>query len=304
MWQRVHDWVLDSNNQIVLTLMAVVGVYVLMTVVRRVLLSKTTNVAARHKIRRGITWSGFIVFAITALFIWVRQVGNLGMFLGIIGAGIALSLQETLLCIASWVLILIKKPFDIGDRIEVDGRIGDVIDIAPFHFSVLEVGNWVKADQSTGRILILPNSSVMRLGVYNYTKGFPFVWNEISTIVTFESDWRVAKDIILQQAVEESEKVSEEVGQLINDMQRQYAIHYERLEPIVYTTIAENGVELTLRYLSVVRQRRSTTHRISEAILDALIGHPKIDFAYPTTRMFRNCVEGKEQLRPVPEDRK
>jgi len=272
------------------------GITLLVSAIQHALLRSSVTIESRHRIRLATSWIGIAAFAIVAVFIWASRIQDFGVFLGIVGAGLALSLQETLVCIAGWLVLVVRRPFDIGDRIEIDGRVGDVIGISVFQTSMLEVGNWVKADQSTGRMLILPNSMLIRHPLYNYTKGFPFVWDEFSAIVTFESDWEAAKAIMLHQAQAEAEKIEGEVKRQIETMQTRYAIHYERLTPIVYTGIADQGVRLTLRYLSPVRQRRATTHRISEAILKEFIAHERIDFAYPTTRIFRNTEEGKVGL--------
>lgn len=272
---------------------AAVLVYLTALGTRYALLRSVTNIDSRHKIRRAVFWSGWAGFLVAAVFIWGRHVGDVGVFLGIMGAGLALSMQEILLCVAGWGLIVVQRPFDIGDRIEVDGRVGDVIDVGVILTAVLEVGHWVQADQSTGRILHIPNSSFIRHASHNYTKGFPFVWNEIEIVVTFESDWQRARDIILAQAEAEAAKAEAEVSGQIRAMQGRYAIHYERLTPIVYTRIAAHGVGLTLRHLTPVRKRRSMEHRVSEGILAAFAQETAIDFAYPTTRLYRNPEEGK-----------
>ena len=278
------------------TCAAAAAVYILTRAVQRALISRSVSIEARHKIRLTTVWIGILVFAVATAFIWASQVQDVGMFLGIVGAGIALSLQETLICIAGWLLVVVRRPFDIGDRIEVDGRAGDVIGISVFQTTLLEVGDWTKTDQSTGRMLIIPNSMVLRHSIYNYSKGFPFVWSEFSTVVTFESDWELAKVLMIEKAETEAEKIEDQVKRHIQQMQSRYAIHYEQLGPIVYTGIAAHGVELTLRYLSPVRMRRAITHRISENILRAFLGHPRIDFAYPTTRIYRNTEEGKPAI--------
>ncbi|HET6428151.1 MAG TPA: mechanosensitive ion channel family protein [Phycisphaerae bacterium] len=272
------------------------AVFLLSRAAQRALVRREMDVEARHKIRLSIAWVAVAVFVVATGFVWARRVENLGVFLGIVGAGVALSLQETLVCLAGWLLLVTQKPYDIGDRIEIDGRVGDVIGISVFQTSLLEVGNWVKADQSTGRMLIVPNSSIIRHAVYNYSKGFPFIWNEFSTVVTFESDWEQAKALMFEKAETEAEKIEGQVKRQIEIMQDRYAIHYDHLKPIVYTSIAAHGVELTLRYLTPVRRRRAITHRISESILRAFLEHPRIDFAYPTTRFFRNTEEGKPAI--------
>lgn len=271
-------------------------IFLLVRSIQRHWLRYEAEIEARHRVRQLTSWAGILSFLVVLFFIWASQVRDIGVFLGIIGAGLALSMGETLLCIAGWAVLVVKRPFDIGDRVELEGRIGDVIGYSLFHTSLLEVGNWVHADQSTGRMLVVPNSMIIRHALYNYTKGFPFLWDEFSTVVTFESDWQAAKQIMQAEADEETDKIESEVRKHLVEMQRRYAIRYGHLRPIVYTRIANHGVELTLRYLTPVRQRRSTTHRISEDILREFIEHPRIDFAYPTTRIFRNNEEGKTDL--------
>jgi small-conductance mechanosensitive channel len=293
--EEIHQWL--SGNRIyanlLWTLVAGVAAYLLARGAQHVLTRNITELAGRHKVRRAVSRSAFALFVVAGVLIWTKGEENIGVPLGIAGAGLALALQETILCVAGWGLIMTQKPFDIGDRIEIDNDIGDVIDIRVFQTTLLEVGNWVQADQSTGRLVHFPNSRVFRKALCNYTKGFPFIWNELATIVTFESDWRRAKEIILRQAQEEADKLENQVRRQITLMQGQYAIQYEHLRPIVYTDIADVGVSLTLRYLSPVRERRATSHRIWEGVLDAFIKHPNIDFAYPTTRIYRNNEEGK-----------
>ena len=289
-------------EKVLWTFATAAAAYVIVRAIQRALIKPSVEVAVRHKIRLTTSWIGIVVFLVAAASIWVGQIDNLGVFLGIVGAGIALSLQESLLCIAGWVLWVVRRPFDIGDRIEIEGRVGDVIGISVFQTSMLEVGNWIRADQSTGRMLIIPNSMIVRHALYNYTKGFPFVWDEFSTVVTFESDWQEAEQLMLEKAEVEAEKIEGEVKRQIKQMQQRYAISYEQLGPIVYTSIADNGVRLTLRYLAPARMRRAFNHRISRTVLQALIEHPQIDFAYPTTRLYRNPDEGKSALGGPPKD--
>ena len=264
------------------TIVVVAIIYALGRAVTHALSRSVTDIKDKHKIRKGIAWGRSIDIAVCLVIIWAQQLHGIGTFLGILGAAIALSLQEALLCIVGWVLIVIRKPYDIGDRVEMDGAIGDVIDIRVFQTSLLEVGNWVNADQSTGRVINIANSAMFRSKVSNYTKGFPFIWNELTTLVTFDSDWKRAKEIVIQEAVKEAHKVEREVRRHIQAMQRRYAISYTNLTPTVYTRIESSGVALTLRYLTPVRNRRGSSHKMSESILEAFTREPTIDFAYPT----------------------
>jgi len=278
--------------------------YISVGAIQQKLSKDITGIEARHKVRLTASWVGIGLFIIATAMIWATGIRDFGIFLGIIGAGVALSLQETLVCIAGWMVFIVRRPYDIGDRIEIDGRIGDVIGVSVFQTTMLEVGNWIKADQSTGRMLIIPNSMLIRHAVLNYVKGFPFIWDEISVVLTFESDWEEAEKLVLEKAEVEADKIESQIKRQIKRMQDRYAIHYEYLTPTIYTRIADSGVELTLRYLCPVRERRAMTHRLSRNILQAFIRHPSIDFAYPTTRIFRNTEEGKHGTgRPQQESR-
>ncbi len=282
------------------TVILALAAYVTALMMQDRLLTNITELDARHRMRSMVRWAGLGAFLVALALLWGSWVGmgNLGTFLGLLGAGLALSLQETLLCIAGWALIMIQKIYDIGDRIELAGHKGDVIDISLMQTSLLEVGGWVYGEQSTGRIIHIPNSQVYRSQAINYTRGFPFVWNEIQTTVTFESDWEAAKAILLEQATEETAKIEDEMRRLISQMQRNFAIHYQHFTPIVYTSIAAHGVNLTLRYLVPARKRRSSAHEICEDVIREFRDHPRVDFAYPTTRFYDNPSEGKPALTP------
>ena len=126
----------------------------------------------------------------------VQFFGSVGTFLGLVSAGIAIALKDPLVNMVGWLFILIRQPFKVGDRIQIGSAAGDVIDIRLFQFSINEIGNWVDADQSTGRIIHIPNGIVFTEPQANYTAGFQYIWHEISVLITFESDWKKAKQIL------------------------------------------------------------------------------------------------------------
>jgi small-conductance mechanosensitive channel len=251
------------------------------------------DINARHKLRKLVQFGrAFVAFTGLAL-IWAPRVQNLGVFFGILGAGLTLSIQESLMCVAGWIFVLASRPYDVGDRIEIDGQLGDVIDIHPFATTLLEVGRWVRGDHSTGRILTVPNSMVFRNVVHNYSYGFPFLWDELEIVVTFESDWQRAKEILLEAGQAEAGKLESEVRRQLSSAQRRFPIQYRQISPYVFSSIADHGVSLSLRYLCPVRARRTFHHAIVEGFLVKLAEEAEVDLAYPTTRMFRNNQEGK-----------
>jgi small-conductance mechanosensitive channel len=234
-----------------------------------------------------------LVSALALLRIWLGGFSGLLASVGIISAGLAIALHAPLTNLAGWVFLAIRRPFVVGDRIQIGDHSGDVIDLRLFAFSLVEIGNWVDADQSTGRILHIPNGQVFQQTVANYTQGFNFIWDEMPVTVTFESDWRKAKkiltEIIWRHNVIESEHAQSEVRRAAS----RFMIKYEHLTPIVWTSVADIGVTLTIRYLTDPRRRRSTENAIWEDVLEAFWSVDDIDFAYPTTRYYDNAGEGK-----------
>jgi small-conductance mechanosensitive channel len=234
-----------------------------------------------------------IVFVLALLRIWLGGITGLAASIGIISAGVAIALHAPLTNFAGWVFLTVRRPFTVGDRIQIGDHAGDVIDLRLFAFSLVEIGNWVNADQSTGRILHIPNGKVFQETVANYTQGFNFIWDEIAVTVTFESDWRRAREILSEIATRHTAIQSEQARNEVRKAASRYMIRYEHLTPIVWTSVADIGVTLTIRYLTDPRRRRSSEHAIWEDILDAFWEADDIDFAYPTMRYYDNAAEGK-----------
>jgi small-conductance mechanosensitive channel len=225
--------------------------------------------------------------------IWLGGFSGLAASIGIISAGLAIALHQPLTNFAGWVFLAVRRPFTVGDRIQIGDYAGDVIDLRLFAFSLVEIGNWVNADQSTGRILHIPNGKVFQETVANYTQGFNFIWDEMPVTVTFESDWRRAKEILTEIAERHTAIKSEQAKLEVRRAASRYLIRYAHLTPIVWTSVADVGVTLTIRYLTEPRRRRSAENAIWEDILDAFWNAEDIDFAYPTVRYYDNVAEGK-----------
>lgn len=243
-------------------------------------------------IRRIYLWRRTILYLYTLLVlvliarVWVKGVDSLTTFLGLASAGLAIALHDTIANMAGWLFIVTRKPFKVGDRIQIGDAAGDVIDIRLFQFSMVEIGNWVDADQSTGRIIHVPNNKVLREPLANYEIGFAYIWHEVPVLVTFESDWKQAKQMLQRIADENARHLSEGAQAQIRRAAEKYMIFYDKLTPIVYTTVKDSGVLLTLRYLVNPRERRAAEERIWEAILEAFAREEHINLAYPTTRFY------------------
>jgi small-conductance mechanosensitive channel len=164
-------------------------------------------------------------------------------------------------------------------------------------FTLMEIGNWVDADQSTGRVIHIPNGKIFTEMLANYSRGFQYLWHEIPVLVTFESNWQKAKEILLSIAQHRAEALSSTAERRVRQAAKKFMIFYTKLTPTVYTTVRDSGVLLTIRMLCEPRSRRGTEQSIWENILTEFAKHDDIDFAYPTQRFYNNLAEGKPESR-------
>ena len=274
----------ETQAQLVISLLVVLG----LVFARRALLS----LVARHvedttllyRWAKGTSYTAFLIGFLILIQVWFAALRSVGTFLGLLSAGIAIALKDLVADIAGWLFILWRRPFDLGDRIQLGNHAGDVIDLRIFQFSLMEIGNWVDADQSTGRVIHVPNAKIFTESLANYTHGFPYLWNELPVVVTFESDWRKARALLEEVSAEETADVVRE-AQGPQKKDRRFLIHFRTLTPAVYMDVVDVGVRLTVRHLTRPRERRGTAQRIWERIMDAVDASPDVALAYPTQRL-------------------
>jgi small-conductance mechanosensitive channel len=283
----------DRLGDIVLTVLVWAALLVVRYAITHLVERRIAEVQRRYILTKTLHYvAGFLFFIIVTV-IWFGGLTGWSAYLGLVSAGLAIALQDPLVNLAGWIFVSIRKPFAVGDRIQIGDLRGDVIDQRLFQFSLIEVGNWVDADQSTGRIIHVPNGWVFKHATANYTAGFKFIWDEVAVMVTFESDWRRAKEILQEIAGRHTVIKDHEASEELRRASRKYMIFFEYLTPIVWTKVADSGVVLTMRYICEPRRRRSTAGNIWEDVLDAFAAESGIDFAYPTMRYYHNAQEGK-----------
>jgi small-conductance mechanosensitive channel len=276
----------ETQIKVVNSLLVVLFFLLVRSAVMRVMLRNVTDNRQRYSWSRGVTSAiGFLILIFLGV-IWFAGLERIATFAGILGAGLAVALHDTIANIAGFLFIMLRRPFEVGDRIEIEGVAGDVIDIRVFQFSLLEIGNWVDADQSTGRILQVPNGKVLRAVTASFNKGFDYIWHEIPVLITFESDWKKAKGILEKIVDDDSFVVAEEVERQVRRAASRYLIYSGKVTPIVYTTVRDSGVLLTVRYMTKPKTRRGTEQQLWEQILEQFAENDDIELAYPTTRYY------------------
>ncbi len=283
----------EIQIKIFTSLIVALILWILHSLIIRIVWHRTENARIRYTWRK--TFDYVIIFLGVFLIgrLWLSGFQSLATYFGLLSAGIAIALKDIVANFAGWLFIISRKPFSVGDRIQIKTYAGDVIDIRVFQFTLLEIGNWVNSDQSTGRILHIPNGMVLSEVLANYNKGFQYIWNEIPVLITFESNWKKAKKILQKIADKDAEPLSKTAEKKIKESSKKFMIFYSRLTPNVYTSIKDSGILLTIRYLCEPKKRRDSEQLIWENILTEFSLHSDIDFAYPTQRFYNNRLEGK-----------
>jgi len=282
----------DTRNQVVVQLLGRVLVLLIVILLIRVVAwgfsrlpdRLVTDDKSRFYLVKIVSFTSFFAIFVALLFFVVGEVGAVGPVIGLAGAGLAIALQDVIVSLVGWFFIIGRMGLSVGDRVEINGVKGDVIDISVFRTALLEVGNWITAEQSTGRVVFFPNSFVFKAHFFNYHVGTQYVWDELHTVVTFESDWKHAAEgftAIAQQILGEH---TEAARRQMARMSRRYVVRVGKLTPIVYIQLDPSGVDLVLRYLIPVRERRNYSDLLTRKVLEFVADNPRVVMAYPTRR--------------------
>ena len=284
----------DLQTKLLGSLLIILALWLLRLLVSRFVSRRTADVRVHYRWRKATVYVSVVLGILLIGMLWLEDIQSTAVFLGLVSAGLAIALKDPLTNLVAWIFILWRRPFVAGDRIQIGQHAGDVIDLRIFQFTMLEIGNWVDADQSTGRIVHVPNGKVFSEALANYTTGFEYIWNEVPVCVTFESNWEEAKEILQEIADRHAAQLSQVAADRIRQAARRFMIMYSKLTPTVYTSVEESGVLLTIRYMCDPRKRRSSEQAIWEDVLRAFAEQTDIEFAYPTQRFFHRWVEAQQ----------
>jgi small-conductance mechanosensitive channel len=273
----------DIFNQAVfwnalISILIIICIWLLRRAILRMVMPRLASAEQRYRWNKVVqTVAIFLAIALIAP-MWMGGFQNAATFLGLLSAGLAITLQEFIQNIAAWVVIVLRQPFKVGDRVQIGNYAGDVIDQGVLQFSLIEIGNWVDADQSTGRILNVPNSLIFKEVLANYYSGFDFIWNEVQVLITHDSNWQKAKTLLLEIITKHAGHLVESARKHMDQASRQYLVYSSNLTPAVYTCVVEKGIILTVRYVCKPRQRRNSAQTVWEEILEVFSQHADIQF--------------------------
>ena len=232
----------------------------------------------RLKWRKSINYTLYTVSIIILLPVWAPPLRDLATFLGIFGAGVVIAFKDILLSIGYWSFIILRKPFEIGDRVQIGELSGDVLDIQLFDFTLLEVLSKEKGGLSTGRVVRVPNNWLGSHPLANSSKDFALSWNEIKLTLSSSSNWKKCEAILMELANSRVAEVKDNDSRLIR-AKNSLGIHYNTIKSRVYVN-CENGLPtLTLRHLVEPKQTRDLTDDIWRSIFDRIAMEEDINIA-------------------------
>lgn len=220
-----------------------------------------------QKFKVLITTINLIIF----LFLWGKYINNFLTVISLISAGFTIALRDLIFNFFSGIYIKLKKTFVIEDRIEINNYKGDVVNINALNFEVLEVNNENFIGQSTGVITHIPNSTIFNYPLRNYNKAFKYIWNELTIKVPLNSDISKTKGIIYKivNSNEIIKSIPAKMKKQINNISSEYRIYYNHYDPIIYTQIIDDHIELTVRYLIHPKKARYVNSTIWNKIIEA-----------------------------------
>jgi small-conductance mechanosensitive channel len=246
-------------------------------IVKRIKVSKT-----RYSFKKTVSIVYIVVLVAVVINIWVDNTQSLLVSYGIIAAGLAVALQDLFKNFVGGILIFVTGIYKVGDRVEINSRKGDVIDIDILYTTLMEMGEWMSGDQATGRLTIIPNGYILSGSVNNYTKDHDFLWDEISLPITYDSDWKEAITTILSVVRRETGAVVYDAEKSLSTLEEKYYLPRRVVEPAVFITLTDNWINFNIRYMTVVRERRMVKNKLSRLILDEIEKSDKIKVASTT----------------------
>jgi len=244
----------------------VVLIFGLVQFTRRLLRKNLPDTETRYKSQKGIEVLGYLILILLSVSYFTGNVNDFALAVGLFTAGITITLQELILSIAGSIYIFLVKVYNPGDRIEINGIKGDVIDVDSIYTTMMEIGEWVSSDNYSGRIVKLSNAFVFRGPVYNYSRDFPFIWDEFNIPIRYGSDMELAKEIIIRVASEELSGYVQDSLSEWKSVVAKYYIEDAQVEPTLAISMTDNWMQFNLRYIVDYKKRRHTKHLLNQLI--------------------------------------
>lgn len=265
----LQSWLLNPTvGRVIIVVIGLIIVMVVVQFLKRSVARYVRDADTRYRARKFVTFVGYILSVLIVATIFSDRLGGVAVALGVAGAGIAFALQEVIASVAGWLAISFAGFYRPGDRVELGGIKGDVIDISVLRTTLMELGEWVKGDLYSGRIVRIANSFVFKAPVFNYSGDFAFLWDELTIPVKYGCDHRLAREILERVTGEVIGDYAKEAEVAWKQMVLKFLIEDATVAPTVTLAANDNWIEFTLRYVVDYKARRSTKDMLFTRILD------------------------------------
>lgn len=267
--ELVERWLLDPTvGKLVAASVVILVIVALVRAFRGILNHYVDEPGNLHRARKMVSFLGYFIGLLSIAMIFSESLGKMAVAFGVAGAGIAFALQEVIASLAGWVAISFGNFYKTGDRVQLGGIKGDVIDIGMLRTTMMEIGQWVNADLYNGRIVKIANSFVFKEPVFNYSGDFPFLWDEVTVPVKYGGDYRLARDIFQKVLLEITSEYADEAKVSWAELIHLYRVDPTEIDSRVFLIANDNWMEFTLRYIVDYKKRRITKDRLFSRILE------------------------------------
>jgi len=271
MEEMLKNWLFDPTvGKLVTATIGLIVIIVLVRIGQRSLGRYIQGTETRYRARKAVTILGYLLAFLFLGAVFSEKIGQFTVAFGVAGAGIAFALQEVIASVAGWLAVSFGGYYGTGDRIQLGGIRGDVIDIGVLRTTLMECGQWVNGDLYNGRIVRVSISFVFKEPVFNYSAHFPFLWDEVMVPIKYGCDYRMARRIIERVAGEVVGEYARGARKAWGDVVSKYLIDDARVDPVVTMAANQNWIEFTLRYVVDYKMRRGTKDRIFTRILEEI----------------------------------
>lgn len=253
-FSRIIGNFININDMYVLLILRTILMFLILYIIKKIsikIISLKKDNKKQYLYTKKFNLILWIVMIFIILFIWDEYIKSLITLISFVSAAITIALRELIFNFFCGIYISIKKIFSVEDRIEFDGIKGDVVNISSLSFELLEVDEEKKNGQSTGKIISVPNSIVFTKPVKNYNKAFKYIWNEINVKVPLDCDLKLIKQELYKiiNNIEIVKKIPKKMQNQIKSVGTDYRIYFNKYEPMIYTKVIDDYIELEIRYL-------------------------------------------------------
>ena len=267
---------------IILSLIIPLGAWIIYQILKRIIKRQIKDVTHRHSLRALMRNIIFVIAIIMIILVWLRPQQNMAVIIGLAVAGIILASQSAISSFSGYLLIVSTNIYGIGDRISINNVTGDVMDIGFMRTTMMEIGQWVKADQYTGRIVTISNKTLFDNPVFNYTRHWGYLWDEIMIPVTYTSDWRRTADIMLDVGNKYTAQLQEDAEAKLTKLIDRFPLKQTKVEPTIYFVMTDNWIEITLRFVMDAQEGRKVKAQLNRELLQQFEEEEKITIASAT----------------------